>query len=268
MEEIVEYVKNKKEKIKEIVSKLPFSKPLKIVIVQVNDDPASNAYVNGKIKDLTELGISYQHLKLRNDIDEKSLLDVVNRLNNDDTVTGFIVQLPLPKGINEEKIKNAITPKKDIDGFNPLSPYLSATPKGILEYLKDNKFNFDGKNAVILGRSDIVGKPMAKALLSMNMNVVTLHSHTSYEDRKFYFEHADLIVVAIGKPYFIKNNDYKFKDNAVVIDVGISRVDGKLLGDCEPSLSVAFQSPVPKGVGLLTRLALILNLLEAYNYGF
>ena len=268
MEEIIEYVKNKKEKIKNIVKNIPFSKPLKIVIVQVNDDAASNSYIKGKINDLTELNIPYQHLKLRNDIDEKSLLEVVDRLNKDNSVTGFIVQLPLPKGINEEKIKRSIDPKKDIDGFNPLSPFLSATPKGILEYLIDNNYEFNGKNAVILGRSEIVGKPMAHALLKKNMNVIVLHSYTSNEDRKFYIEHADLIIVAIGKPYFIKNNDYKFKENTVIFDVGISRVEGKLRGDCEPGLKCLFQSPVPKGVGLLTRLALILNLLEAYNYGF
>ena len=268
MEEVVEYVKNKKEKIKEIVKNIPFSKPLKIVIVQVNDDPASSSYIKGKINDLSELNIPYQHLKLRNDIDEKSLLEVIDRLNKDNSVTGFIVQLPLPKNIDETKIKRSIDRKKDIDGFNPLSPYLSATPKGILEYLIDNNYDFNGKNAVILGRSEIVGKPMAKALLSKNMNVTVLHSYTSLEDRKFYLEHADLIICAVGKAYFIKNGEYNFKKNAVIFDVGISRVDGKLRGDCEPSLNCYFQSPVPKGVGLLTRLALILNLLEAYKYEF
>ncbi len=267
MEEIIEYVKNKKEKLKEIIKNIPFTKPLKIVIVQVNDDAASNAYIRGKINDLTELNIPYQHLKLRNDIDETSLLEIIDRLNKDNSITGFIVQLPLPKNINEEKVKRSIDPRKDIDGFNPLSKFLSATPKGIIEYLIDNNYDFNGKNALILGRSEIVGKPMAKALLTKNMNVTVLHSFTSFEDRKFYMEHADLIIVAIGKPSYIKNNEYNFKDNVVIFDVGISRVDGKLKGDCEPNLKCYFQSPVPKGVGLLTRLALILNLLEAYNYG-
>ncbi len=266
MEEIIEYVKNKKEKIKDYVNNLTnFYKPLKIVIVQINDDPASNAYVKGKIKDLSELNISYQLMKLKNDISEKDLLEVVDRLNKDNSVTGFIVQLPLPPHINEKNIKNSIIPTKDLDGFHPLSKFISATPKGIIEFLKDNNYEFDGKNAVILGRSEIVGKPMAKILLAKNMNVTVLHSFTTFEDRKFYLEHADLIIVAIGKPHFIKKNEYNFKKDAVLFDVGISRVDGKLLGDCEPDLGVSFQSPVPKGVGLLTRLALILNLLEAYN---
>ncbi len=271
MVEISDYVHNKKEEVKGFISSLNKNskKNLKIVIVQVNDDEASNSYIKGKIKDLCELGISHQLLKLKKDISENALFEIIDQLNKDESVTGFIVQLPLPPQIDENKVKRMIDPKKDLDGFNPLSPFLSATPKGILTFLKDNRYVMVGKNAVIIGRSDIVGKPMAKALLNENMNVTILHSYTTKEDRKFYLEHADLIIVAVGKPYFIKKDEYKFKKDAVIIDVGINRVNGHLIGDCEPDLGVYFQSPVPRGVGLLTRLALILNLLEAYkNYGF
>ena len=140
-----------------------------------------------------------------------------------------------------------------------------ATPKGILTYLEDNNFDFSGKNAVILGRSNIVGRPMHDILLNKNMNVTILHSKTNEEDRKFYIEHASLIVVAIGKKYYLDNR-YNYRDDCVVMDVGINRdIDNHLYGDCIPTLNVKFQSPVPRGVGLLTRLSLTLNLIECYK---
>ena len=264
MENIKEYVARKKISLGEYFSNL--GKKVNLTIVQVNDDEASNAYIRGKLKDCAEIGIDANLIKLDLSTTEDELLKLVDELNNNPKVTGFIVQMPLPNGINEEKIKRAISPEKDIDGFNPLSTFLSATPKGIVEFLKDNKFEFRGKNAVILGRSNIVGKPMHKALLDLDMNVINLHSKTTDEDKKFYIEHADLIVVAIGKKHFLTNN-YNFKNNCVVMDVGINRVDGKLYGDCEPELKVLYQSPVPGGVGLLTRLALLINFMEATNNG-
>lgn len=265
MEQVVDYVLHKKEEIKKQAEKIKDN--LKMVIIQVNDDPASNSYIKGKMKDLGEVGIKFELMKLSKDISETNLLKIIDNLNNDDSITGFIVQLPLPSQISEEKIKRSVTSKKDIDGFNPLSSFIPATPKGIITYLKDNDVELKGKNAVILGRSEIVGKPMHQVLLKEDMNVTILHSKTSEEDKKFYIEHADLIIVAIGKPYFLKKGQYNYKKDAIVIDVGINRVDDHLVGDCEPDLDVKFQTPVPRGVGLLTRLALILNLMEAYNNG-
>lgn len=262
---IVEYTLNKKKELKEKIES--YRNNIKLVIVQVNDDPASNAYIKGKINDLNEIEVRYELLKLSPAIKESELIKVIERLNNDSSVTGFIVQLPLPKHINKEKIMSLINPLKDVDGFHPLSKFIPATPKGILTFLEDLNYEFKGKNAVILGRSEIVGKPMASALISKDMNVTVLHSKTSDEDRKFYIEHADLIVVAVGKPLFIKN-EYNFKKDAFVFDVGINRVNDHLVGDCLNNLDVKFQSPVPKGVGLLTRLALLINLVEAYNNGF
>lgn len=259
MQEIKQYVIRKKQKLKEEISS--FSKTLTLGIISLNNDPASKSYIKGKIKDSLELGVKVKFLKLKESTSEERLFSFIDKWNNDENIDGFIVQLPLPNGINEEEVKRRISPKKDIDGFNPLSKFIPATPKGIITYLKDMNYEFNGKNAVILGRSNIVGKPLALELLSLNMNVTILHSKTSEEDRIFFIEHADLICVAIGKPMYLDER-YNYKKSAIIIDVGINRVDGKLVGDVKPNLSVAFQSPVPGGVGLLTRLSLLLNLME------
>ena len=257
---IKEYVAEKKEMLKQEISSRT-TKP-KMVVVRVGDDPASVRYTNNKIKDCLEVGITAELLKFPEYISEEALLAQLHRLNTDDTVTGYLVQLPLPKHISEEKVNLAIDPTKDIDGFHPLSKTVAATPLGVYNYLKDQNFEFAGKNAVIIGRSNIVGKPMHKLLLSANMNVVMLHTKTTEEDKRFYLEHADLIVVAAGKAGIL-NKSYKLKESAVVMDVGINfNSEGKLIGDCEPNLPVAFQSPVPGGCGLLTRLAVIENLIE------
>ena len=260
MIEIVEYVQNEKEKIKKEVL-LRDKKPV-LAIVQINQNDASNTYVKGKIKDLEEVGIGYKHYDLPIDTSESTLLSLIDDLNNDSSVTGIIVQLPLPKGIDEIKIKNYISPLKDADGFNPLSKIDPATPKGILNYLKDNNFEFKGKNAVILGRSFIVGRPMHDLLLNEDMNVTILHSKTNLIDKEYYLSHADLIVSAVGKINTITSLD-KIKKDAYLIDVGINRDENnKLIGDIERDLDVKYQSPVPKGVGLLTRLQLLKNLME------
>ena len=259
---IKEYVANKKAQLKDEVSSLEI-KP-HFVIIQVNEDEASNAYVRGKIKDATEVGIIADLLKLPIDISQEDLIKEINKINDDDNIDGLIVQMPLPKQIDEEVIKLSVNPKKDIDGFHPLTKLDPCTPKGIINYLKDENFNFVGKNAVVIGRSNIVGKPMARLLLAQHCNVTQLHSRTSKEDMKFYVEHADIIVIAIGKAGFL-DNSYSYKKDAVIIDVGINRINGKLHGDALRDLPVAIQTPVPGGVGLLTRLTLLTNLMEAYK---
>lgn len=258
MQIIKEYVATKKLALKESIA----DKTLKAVIVQVGNVEASNRYVRNKLKDLEEVGITTELIKLPEDVSEKDLLDLLEALNSDDTVTGYLVQLPLPKHISEEKVNLAINSTKDIDGFHPLSKTVAATPLGVYTYLKDQNFEFSGKNAVIIGRSNIVGKPMHKLLLDAHMNVVMLHTRTIEEDKRFYLEHADLIIVAAGRAGIL-NNSYKLKESAVVMDIGINfNSEGKLIGDCEPNLPVAFQSPVPGGAGLLTRLAVIENLIK------
>ena len=247
---------------KEEVSK--YSKKPCIAIVQINEDPASYAYIKGKLKDAAELGIQADLIKLPLETSEEELLKVIDELNNDDIHDGFIVQMPLPSQINEETVKLAISPKKDVDGFHPMSKLAPCTPKGIMCYLKHENVELNGKNAVVIGRSNIVGKPMAKLLLKENMNVTVLHSKTTPEDMAFYIAHADVIVVAIGKAGFL-NNNFTYKKDAVIVDVGISRTEEGLKGDALANLPVKLQTPVPGGVGLLTRLALYENLLEIYS---
>ena len=254
-----EYVKQRKEEIKELV--LHMERKPSIAIVQVNEDAGSNAYVKGKLKDADELGIHADLIKLPLDTSEEELMKVIDELNNDDVHDGFIVQMPLPKQINEERVKLAVSPKKDVDGFHPLSPLAPCTPKGIMNYLHHENIQILGKNAVVLGRSNIVGKPMAKLLLKESANVTILHSKTTFEDMSRYIANADIIVVAIGKQHFLDDR-FTYKPTAAVIDVGISRDENGLHGDALPNLPVQLQTPVPGGVGLLTRLALYENLLE------
>lgn len=260
---IKEYVALRKEEIKEEVSRL--SPTPSFTIIQINDDEASSAYVRGKMKDAAELGISCELLRLPKDIEESALLEKIEEINNNPNIHGLIVQMPLPKHISEEKVKLAVSPAKDIDGFHPLSSIDPCTPKGIITYLKYLGYEFKGKNAVVIGRSNIVGKPMGRLLLNEHCNVTTLHSRTTPEDMKFYIEHADIIVIAIGKAGFL-NESYQYKPSAVIVDVGINRIDGKLHGDAVRDLPVSLQTPVPGGVGLLTRLTLLENLLQAYNH--
>lgn len=256
---VKEYVLERKEQIKEQVKKMEFVPSF--VIVQVNDDPASNTYIKGKLKDADELGLTSKLIKLPETTTEAELLSLIDNLNNDDTVDGFIVQMPLPKHIDEDKVKLAVSPKKDIDGFHPLTSFVPCTPKGIINYLKHEKVEFTGKNAVVIGRSNIVGKPMAKLLLKENCNVTVLHSKTSPEDMHNYVANADIIVIAIGKAGFL-NDTFTFKDNATIVDVGINKTETGLAGDAVKGLPVKLQTPVPGGVGLLTRLALMENILS------
>ena len=257
---IKEYVKARKEEIKAEVAAM--SKKPNLVIVQLNEDEASKAYVKGKLKDAAELGINAKLIKLPVETTEKQLLKQIDKLNKNKKVDGFIVQMPLPKQIDEEKVKLAVAPSKDVDGFHPMSELSPCTPQGIMNYLKHEGTQFVGKNAVVIGRSNIVGKPMAKLLLKESCNVTVLHSKTSKEDMKDYLAKADIIVVAVGKMHLI-NSSFKFKENAIIVDVGINRdADGKLHGDVEPGLPVALQTPVPGGVGLITRLCLMENLLK------
>ena len=263
MDNIKDFVLQRKEEMKNDIAGL--SVKLCMVIIQVNDDPASNSYIKGKLKDSAEVGIEAKLIKLPETTSEEELLQVIADVNNDKSVHGLIVQMPLPKHIDEEKIKLAVSPLKDIDGFHPLSSFIACTPKGIITYLQAQGVEFDGKNAVMIGRSNIVGKPLAALLTKLNCNTTILHSHTSKEDFEFYVSHADILCVAIGKKWYI--DGHNLKKDCVVVDVGINRVEGVLYGDCAPDLDVKLQTPVPGGVGLLTRLSLLENLMEAYKNG-
>lgn len=265
METFKEYVAHRKEELKEHISQLK-AKP-KLVIVQVGNIEASNRYVKNKMNDCAEVGIPCKLIHLDETITEDDLLQEIIKLNEDSSVTGFIIQLPLPKHIREKIIIEAIDPKKDVDGFSKLARVNPGTPQGIIDFLDNNLFDYVNKNAVVIGRSNIVGKPMARLLLEKNCNVTILHSKTSNENKRLFLKNADLIITAAGKRGLI-DETYELKPTVWIIDVGMNLDEnGKLIGDCERNLSfypVAFQSPVPGGVGLTTRLALITNLLKLY----
>lgn len=255
-----------------------------LVAILVGNDPASETYVNSKDKSCKEVGITSSLYKYPENITEKELLDVIDFINNDDEVDGLIVQLPLPKHISEEKIIQKINPAKDVDGFHPvnigkmvlgLPTYISATPFGIVELLERYSIDTEGKNCVVIGRSNIVGTPLS-ILLSRKANTgnatVTL-CHSKTEDLKSICKNADIIVAAIGKPKFLTAD--MVKDGAVVIDVGIHRVKSdktksgfKLIGDVdfdEVSKKCSFISPVPRGVGPMTIVSLLQNTLKSYK---
>jgi methylenetetrahydrofolate dehydrogenase (NADP+)/methenyltetrahydrofolate cyclohydrolase len=264
MQNIKEYVAERKQQIKNEIEakKLNNSPTPHLVIIQVGDVEASNRYVKNKIADCADCGITCELFRYEEDITEVRLLEIIEELNRDSAITGFIVQFPLPKHISEAKVMHAISPEKDLDGFNKYSKTTPATPLGIYKYLKDMNYDFVGKNAVVIGRSEIVGKPMAELLINESMNVTVLHSKTPEHAKKFYLANADLIVVATGHIGTL-TKDYYLKKSAIIFDVGINfGQDGKMIGDCERDLCVAFQSPVPGGCGLLTRLALLENALE------
>lgn len=271
---IKEYVKEQKELLREQIKKANnlFSNQPNLLIIQANDDQASNAYVNGKVKDANEIGINATVVKISNEalseaksVTERTLIISKVIYENLHKNHGIIVQLPLPKDINFEMLKNMIPDDMDVDGFKATSHFKPCTPLGILDYLEYINFEFTGKNALVIGRSEIVGKPMAKLLLDKNMNVTIIHSKTSDFDKAKYIENADLIVVATGHMDTLTDK-YTYKDTCVIVDVGINRdKNGKLIGDCARNLPVKIQTPVPGGVGLLTRLTLMKNVKLAFD---
>lgn len=259
--EIKEYVALRKQELKDVIEKMDKAPCLAIIVV--GHDPASESYVKGKMRDSDEVGIDHRLFRYEDDVTQEELLADIDKLNKDNDVDGILVQLPLPKHIDPKELQLAIDPAKDVDGFSPLTKFDACTPKGIIDYLVREGFAFEGKNAVVIGRSDIVGKPMAKLLLAKNCNVIQLHSRTKREDMHFFVEHADLVVVAVGRMHLV-DETFKFKKTAWLVDVGINRGEDKHLhGDAIPNLPIEKQTPVPGGVGLLTRLALLDNLLVA-----
>ena len=263
MQNIKEYVAEQKLKIKTAVEKLE-QKP-KLVIIKVGYVEASSRYVKNKLKDCEEVKIPAELIQFEDTVTEAALLAKIEELNNDDSVTGFIVQLPLPKHIRESAVIEAIRPEKDVDGFSKLAFVNPGTPQGILDYLEAQNYDFQNKNAVVLGRSNIVGMPLSRMLLAKNCNVTTLHSKTSETNKRLYLENADIIFAATGVRHLI-DSTYKLKPEAIVIDFGMNfDENGKLCGDCDFDLPVAFQASGAGKTGLTTRLAIITNLLKLYS---
>ena len=270
------------EKVKSIVKN--GLKPPHLAAVLVGDDGASRTYVNAKVKACERVGFKSTLHHLSSDVSESELLKIVNQLNADDSVDGFIVQLPLPNHIDDHKITLAISPNKDVDGFHPenvgkmtlgLPTFLPATPNGVMELLKRYNIPTEGKNTVVIGRSSIVGTPMS-ILMSRKTNpgnsTVTL-AHSRTQNLEEICMKADILIVAIGIPEFVTSN--MVKPNAVVIDVGIHRIEDasrkngfRLIGDVnfsEVSSKCSYITPVPGGVGPMTIASLLMNTYIASN---
>ena len=243
-----------------------------LAVVLVGDNKASKSYVNSKHKACLENNINSVKIELDENISTASLLNEIEKLNNDDNVHGILVQLPLPKHIDAEQILNAVSPQKDVDGFHPINvgklvigeaKLIPCTPLGILEMIKSTGDEIDGKLALVIGRSNIVGKPISTLLLQNNATVITAHSKTKNLDS--LLEQADIIVSCVGSAHFLTGEE-KVKETVTIIDVGNNYKDGKLVGDVNLENfmgKVKYISPVPGGVGPLTITMLMRNTLVA-----
>lgn len=246
---------------------------LGLVVIQIGNDPASNVYVKNKEKMANDLGYKFSHLRLDENVEENYVLSIINKLNNDDSIDGILVQMPIPKQLNCKRIQNAINPLKDVDGLTDINmgklaheidSLVPCTPIGILDLLKYYNISLEGKNVTIVGRSDLVGKPLASLMTNNNATVTLCHSKTI--NLKEFTKISDILVVAIGKPNFI-TSDY-IKDGAIIIDVGINRMpDNSLCGDVDFESvkdKVSFITPVPGGVGQMTVAELGKNTYKAH----
>lgn len=264
-------VENKKLILKKKVNELKRNGIVpKLAVILANDLDASKIYVRKKREMCSELGVEEIEYMLDKDTTTEKVLDIINRLNEDDSVHGILVQLPVFKHLDERKILEAISPKKDIDGFHPLNigkllmgkpEIVACTPRGIMSIIESTGVDLTSKTAVVVGRSIIVGKPISALLLNKNATVITCHSKT--KNLKKYTKMADVLVVAAGVPHLITSD--MVKKNAIVIDVGINRIDGKVIGDVDTEnvLDVAkYVTPVPGGVGITTVVSLLENLID------
>ncbi|MBR5223848.1 MAG: bifunctional methylenetetrahydrofolate dehydrogenase/methenyltetrahydrofolate cyclohydrolase FolD [Clostridia bacterium] len=242
-----------------------------LAVIIVGEDPASKVYVNNKKKACEALGIISEEYALPENTTQEELLSLIDALNKKESINGILCQLPLPKHLDETAVINAILPEKDVDAFHPINvgkimqgdfDFVPCTPAGVMEMLAFEGIEISGKTCVVIGRSNIVGKPMAMLLLHKNGTVTICHSRT--KNLKEVCQNADILVAAVGRPNFVTAD--MVKENAVVIDVGINRVDGKLVGDvdfndvCEKT---SYITPVPGGVGPMTIAMLMQNTLTA-----
>lgn len=242
----------------------------RLALILANEDKASRVYVSNKRKLCNELNVLEEEYTFDEKVTNEELINIIEKLNSDDSVDGILVQLPLFKHLDEDMILNRINPKKDVDGFHPLNlgklitgedTTVSCTPKGIMTILDSLSIDLKSKNVVVVGRSRIVGKPMAQLLLNRDATVTICHSRT--KELEEYTKKADILVVAVGVPHLITKE--MVKDDAIVIDVGINRVDGKIIGDVDTKNvldKVRYITSVPGGVGLTTVVSLIENLVE------
>ena len=272
--ELLDGKKIKKERIEELKKEIAnLDRKPGIAVVQIGNDPASCVYVGNKEKTALNLGCYFKHVKLEENVSEEEVISKINELNCDNEIDGIIVQMPLPKHLNTSKILNSVNKDKDIDGLTDINAgllfhnkdcFIPCTPKGILSIL--NYYNIDtkGKHVVIIGRSELVGKPLMALMLNNNATVTICHSYTN--NLMNITKDADILIVAVGKKHLI--NEAFIKEGAVIIDVGINREDGKLYGDVNFDAvkdKCSYITPVPGGVGQMTVLSLYENLLKAYH---
>lgn len=261
----------KLEELKNEVLKL--DRPLGLTVIQVGDDSASNIYVKQKSKMANNLEFNFNHIKLEENVTEEEVLNIINSLNRDNCVDGILVQMPLPEHLNSRIIQNTISPLKDVDGLTDINMgmlvhkkncLVPCTPLGVMELLKYYNIDVAGKNVVIVGRSDLVGRPMAEVMINNDATVTLCHSKT--KNLKDITKNADVLVVAVGKAKLITSD--MVKDGVVVVDVGINRLeDGSLCGDVDfdvVSSKCSYITPVPGGVGQMTVLELGYNTYKAY----
>lgn len=265
--------KNIRESLKDEVKELKNAEIYpKLAVIMVGDDKASKVYVKNKSKACEDVGIAYEEYLLPASTKMQELLELIEKLNNDETIHGILVQSPLPNGLDANEAFRTISPKKDVDGFHPINVgklslnqdcFISCTPYGIIKMLESYNIPIEGANAVIIGRSNIVGKPLAKCLLNKNATVTVCHSKT--KNLKEITKNADILIAAIGKPKFVTED--MVKNGATVIDVGINRTDdGKLVGDTDfgnIKEKVQYITPVPGGVGPMTIAMLMYNVVKA-----
>jgi methylenetetrahydrofolate dehydrogenase (NADP+)/methenyltetrahydrofolate cyclohydrolase len=244
----------------------------KLAVIMVGNDPGSTVYVKNKSKACEKVGIEFEEYLYEEDLTEEELLKVIDKLNKDDSIHGILLQSPVPKSININNAFKHISPEKDVDGFNPVNvgnlsigedAFISCTPYGIIKMFEEYNIETEGKNAVILGRSNIVGKPMIQCMLAKNSTVTVCHSKTKNIDQ--ITKNADILIAAIGKPKFVTKD--MVKDGCVVIDVGINRnEDGTICGDVDfenVKEKASYITPVPGGVGPMTIAMLLNNLVKA-----
>ena len=247
------------------------AKPPGLGTILVGSDPGSVSYVAGKHRDCAEVGINSIRIDLPESASEKEILDAIAQLNKDANCTGFIVQLPLPAGVDAQKVLASVDPKKDADGLHPnnlgklvldTKTITPCTPKAILRLLTEYKINLSGKSVLVIGRGTTVGRPLSILLSQKAVNATVTLAHTATSNLNQLLKDADVVIAAIGKPYFVK--PAMIKPGAVVIDVGITRSGSQLLGDVDPAIAEAasYFAPMPGGVGPMTRAMLLSNLLE------
>lgn len=261
-----DYVEIKKKELKEEIQH--FNRKPVLAVIQIDNDQASNSYIKGKQKDCDEIGIEMRHVNIHSNVAEQKEVEGIIKVIANSDADGIIIQLPIPDKYDLDRLQHLIPPEKDVDGFRKGSCFKPCTPKGIIDWMEYNDFEFEGKDCCVLGRSKIVGLPLTNMLIEKGATVTCCNSTTP--STWYYTRNADYAFSAIGIPHYFDYSDF-FEYCELIVDIGINRIkDNKLCGDInccsfEEYLSGTYVTPVPGGVGLLTRLALMQNTLNAYK---